>query len=81
MHNLPLGQSYLCGEAREPLLYETIGACLDRIADQYPDREALVVRHQSVRWTFAEYREGCWRSESSRETGWGSGPRTVSSGV
>jgi fatty-acyl-CoA synthase len=57
MHNLPLGQSYLCGEAREPLLYETIGACLDRIADQYPDREALVVRHQSVRWTFTEYRE------------------------
>ena len=26
--NLPNGQSYLCGQADEPLLYETIGGCL-----------------------------------------------------
>ncbi|MEM7015720.1 MAG: AMP-binding protein [Pseudomonadota bacterium] len=55
MDNLPVGQSYLCGRASEPLLYETIGACVDRIAARYPDKEALVVRHQNVRWTFAEY--------------------------
>ena len=56
MHT-PVEQSYLCGSATEPLLYETIGACVDRIAARYPDREALVVRHQGIRWTFAQYRE------------------------
>jgi fatty-acyl-CoA synthase len=55
MENLPKGQSYLCGQANEPLLYETIGACVDRIAATHGDREALVVRHQGIRWTFAEY--------------------------
>ena len=54
MENLPKGQSYLCGQAHEPLLYETIGGCVDRIATMHGDREALVVRHQNVRWTFAE---------------------------
>ena len=44
MNNLPKGQSYLCGQANEPLLYETIGACVERIAATYPDKEALVVR-------------------------------------
>ena len=28
----PTEQSYLCGQANQPLLYETIGRCLDRIA-------------------------------------------------
>jgi fatty-acyl-CoA synthase len=56
MSNIPRGQSYLCGQANEPLLYETIGACVDRIAATYPDKEALVVRHQDIRWTFSEYK-------------------------
>ena len=56
MENRPKGQSYLCGQANEPLLYETIGACVDRIAATHGDREALVVRHQGIRWTFAEYK-------------------------
>ncbi len=56
MNNLPKGQSYLCGQASEPLLYETIGACVERIAATYPDKEALVVRHQAIRWTFSEYK-------------------------
>ncbi len=49
------GQSYLCGSASTPLLYETIGNCLERIATQYPEREALVVRHQNIHWTYREY--------------------------
>ncbi|MBT3563362.1 MAG: AMP-binding protein [Gammaproteobacteria bacterium] len=53
---MPKGQSYLCGQANEPLLYETIGACVERIAATYPDKEALVVRHQNIRWTFSEYK-------------------------
>jgi fatty-acyl-CoA synthase len=56
MSNIPRGKSYLCGQANEPLLYETIGACVDRIAATYPDKEALVVRHQDIRWTFSEYK-------------------------
>ena len=56
MNNLPKGQSYLCGQANQPLLYETIGACVERIAATYPDKEALVVRHQNIRWTFSEYK-------------------------
>ena len=54
--NLPNGQSYLCGQADEPLLYETIGGCLDRIAATHPQRPALVVRHQNIRWDFAQYK-------------------------
>ena len=53
--NLPSGQSYLCGQAREPLLYETIGACMGRIAATFPDQPALVVRHQNIRWSYSEY--------------------------
>jgi fatty-acyl-CoA synthase len=55
--NLPNGQSYLCGQANEPLLYETIGACLERIASTYPQQPALVVRHQNIRWTYADYQQ------------------------
>ena len=56
MENLP-NKSYLCGAASEPLIFETIGDCVDRMAETHPDREALVVRHQSVRWTFKQYRD------------------------
>ena len=53
--NIPIGQSYLCGQADEPLLYETIGACMDRIAATHPDQPALVLRQQNIRWSYAEY--------------------------
>ena len=52
-----LTQSYLCGSAEAPLLYETIGNCIDRIADHYPEQLALVVRHQNIRWNYRQYRE------------------------
>lgn len=48
-------QSYLCGTATTPLLYETIGNCFDRIADTFPERDALVIRHQNIRWTYRQY--------------------------
>jgi fatty-acyl-CoA synthase len=50
-----LKPSYLKGADQPPLLDMTIGDCLDRIAALHPQREALVVRHQGVRWTYAEY--------------------------
>ncbi len=48
-----LTQSYRRGPAR-PLLELTIGDLLQRTADRYPDRPALVSRHQERRLTWAE---------------------------
>ena len=42
------------GPTEVALLDETIGACLRRIARRHPDRDALVVRHQGVRLSYAE---------------------------
>jgi fatty-acyl-CoA synthase len=39
------------------LLNDTIGGCLDKAAARWPDREAVVVRDQNVRMTFAELRQ------------------------
>src|SRR5579863_4056557 len=52
----PLVQSYVHGVSDKPLIGETIGALLDRIADAAPDSPALVARHQGIRWTYQELR-------------------------
>src|SRR4051794_17777353 len=49
--------SYAHGISTTPLLGETIGANLERAVAQHGGREALVVRHQGVRWTYAELGE------------------------
>ncbi|MDJ0654586.1 MAG: AMP-binding protein [Xanthomonadales bacterium] len=49
-----LTQSYMTGEGSGQLLYETIGACFDRIVARQPDSLAVVVRHQGVRVSYAE---------------------------
>src|ERR1700676_380635 len=46
--------SYDHGVSDKKLLGETIGAFFDRQVDRYRDREALVVRHQNVRWTWGQ---------------------------
>ncbi len=46
--------SYSQGLGTTPLLGETIGENFDRAVATYPDRDALVVRHQSVHWTYRE---------------------------
>jgi len=46
--------SYVHGASLAPLIGETIGAHFDRMAAKYAARDALVVRHQDVRWTWAE---------------------------
>ena len=48
------GISYVHGPSLTPLIGETIGANFDRIVASDPEREALVVRDQDVRWTYAE---------------------------
>jgi fatty-acyl-CoA synthase len=47
--------AYAHGVSDTPLLGETIGANLDRMAAAHADREAVVVVHQDVRWTYAEF--------------------------
>ena len=39
------------------LLDETIGANLARTVAAHGDREALVARHQAIRWTYTEFAE------------------------
>lgn len=46
--------SYTHGASSEPLLGETIGENLRRVAEQFHDRPALFVRHQSYRATYRE---------------------------
>src|SRR3954451_13609588 len=46
--------SYAKGPSHVPLLSETIGENLRRTVERFPDREALVVRHQGYRATWSE---------------------------
>jgi len=46
--------SYDNGLSDTRLLGETIGSAFDRTVERHPDREALVVAHQQVRWTWSE---------------------------
>src|SRR5262245_12479248 len=48
--------SYVSGRSGQPLLGETIGACLDRVAAAHPNADALVSSHQSLRYTYSELR-------------------------
>jgi fatty-acyl-CoA synthase len=49
-----LAQSYVHGASNVPLIGETIGACFDKAATRWAGSDALVVRHQGVRWTYEE---------------------------
>ena len=49
-----LTQSYVHGASAVPLLGETIGRNFDTAAERWSDREALVVRHQDIRWTYRQ---------------------------
>jgi fatty-acyl-CoA synthase len=46
--------SYAHGTTLSPLIGETIGSNFDRVAGSYPERDALVVPHQDVRWSYRE---------------------------
>jgi fatty-acyl-CoA synthase len=54
--------SYVHGASNVPLLGETIGQNLRRTVDQFGDSEALVVRHQNYRATYAELWEQTTRA-------------------
>src|SRR5262245_35821038 len=54
MHRMTV-LSYAHGAADVPLLGETIGENLRRTVERFPDREALVVRHQNFRATYRQF--------------------------
>lgn len=47
-------ESYVHGNSGPPLIGKTIGALLDEVSATDGSREALVVAHQEIRWTYAE---------------------------
>ena len=52
-----LQQSYAHGVSKKPLIGETIGVNFDLAVEQWGDREALIVRHQGIRWTYGELKQ------------------------
>ena len=50
-------RSYVSGTSTVPLIGETIGVHFDRAVIRWADREALVVRQQGIRWTYAQLQE------------------------
>lgn len=49
--------SQVRGPEEPPLLNMTIGDCLDATAAAYPDTDALISRHQNLRYTYRECRD------------------------
>ncbi len=49
--------SYTCGPQDKPLLAMTIGQAFDDTVARFAEREALVVRHQGLRYSWAELAE------------------------
>ncbi|SUD89888.1 Long-chain-fatty-acid--CoA ligase [Psychrobacter phenylpyruvicus] len=54
--NAPLTMSQDRGP-ETPLIEATIGDFFDAMVEQYPDREALVVCHQNIRWTYRQLQQ------------------------
>ncbi|HEY3911715.1 MAG TPA: AMP-binding protein [Stellaceae bacterium] len=49
--------SYVHGASETPLIGETIGVYFDRAALRYGERDALIVRHQQLRWSWRELKQ------------------------
>jgi len=50
-------QSYISGISDTPLLGITIGDMFDQTVKQYPDNEALIARHQNIRYTYSQLKD------------------------
>jgi fatty-acyl-CoA synthase len=49
--------SFVCGTSLQPLIYQTIGDILQQAVDIWADNEAIVVRHQGIRWSYRQLGE------------------------
>jgi fatty-acyl-CoA synthase len=54
--------SYVCGVSLTPLSYRTVGTAFDEAAERWGEREALVVRHQGLRYSYRELRRSVDRT-------------------
>ena len=54
MHTTTSKTSYVSGTSDRPLLFRTVDGVLKAAAAEHPTRPALVVTHQSMRFTYAE---------------------------
>ena len=52
-----LSKSYVHGSSSSNLLGETLGANFDAAVERWSDREALVVVHQNLRWTYRDLKK------------------------
>jgi fatty-acyl-CoA synthase len=49
-----LAMSYVHGVSPKRLLGLTVGGLFDKTAEAWPERPALIVRHQNIRWSYRE---------------------------
>jgi fatty-acyl-CoA synthase len=49
--------SYASGISSQPLIGATIGDRFDQTAAKFPDNDALIVQHQSIRWTYRDLKK------------------------
>ena len=49
--------SYSCGVSEQPLLGITIGDMFDQTVATHPNEDALIVKHQNIRYSYAELKE------------------------
>lgn len=49
--------SYTCGTSDRPLIGDTIGNLFDQTVAKYPENEALIVKHQNIRYTYRQFQE------------------------
>jgi fatty-acyl-CoA synthase len=52
--NVDPAPSYVHGASRTPLIGETIGIHFDRVVERFGARDALIVRHQAIRWSWRD---------------------------
>jgi fatty-acyl-CoA synthase len=49
--------SYVSGTSEKPLIGKTIGQLFDEIAARYPENDALISRHQNIRWSYRQLKQ------------------------
>src|SRR5438105_3631693 len=49
--------SYVHGASTVPLIGETIGVHFDRIVERFGEHDALIVRHQGLRWSYRDLKQ------------------------
>jgi fatty-acyl-CoA synthase len=51
------GPSYVHGASGTPLIGETIGVYFDQAVERFGERDALIVRHQGIRWSWHQLKQ------------------------